>query len=76
MVGGGHVSVCVVNVTWINLDPLPLILNFLNQFCIASRLVCSLCEAMAGSLTVATTAVSLAKVAVIDSQSPMQLLSG
>jgi hypothetical protein len=30
-------------------------------------LVCSLCEAMAGSLSVASTAVSLAKVAVIDS---------
>jgi hypothetical protein len=40
---------------------------FLNQFWIASRLVCSLCEAMAGSLSMATTAVSAAKVAVVDS---------
>jgi hypothetical protein len=39
---------------------------FLNQFWIASRLVCSLCEAMAGSLSMATTAVSSAKVAVVD----------
>jgi hypothetical protein len=34
------------------------ILNFLNHFWVASRSVCSLCEAMAGSLYVATTAVS------------------
>jgi hypothetical protein len=40
---------------------------FLNQFWIASRSVCSLCDTMAGSLSVATTAVSLAKVAVVDS---------
>jgi hypothetical protein len=52
---------------WINLDPLALILHFLNQFWIASRLVCSLCEAMAGSLAMTSTAILLAKVAVIDS---------
>jgi hypothetical protein len=40
--------------------------SILNQFWIASRLICSLCEAMAGSLSVATTAVSSANVAVVD----------
>jgi hypothetical protein len=40
---------------------------FLNQFWISARLVCTFCEAMAGSLSVASTAVSLAKVAVVDS---------
>jgi hypothetical protein len=40
---------------------------FLNQVWIASRLVCNLCEAMAGSLSMATTAVLSAKVAVVDS---------
>jgi hypothetical protein len=39
---------------------------FLNQLWIASRLVCSLCEEMDGSLSVASTAVSSAKVDVID----------
>jgi hypothetical protein len=34
--GGGH----FVNVTWIDLDPLVLILHSSNQFWIASRLVC------------------------------------
>jgi hypothetical protein len=38
---------------------------FLNQFWIASRLVCSLCEVMAGSLSMASTAV-LSKVDVVD----------
>jgi hypothetical protein len=57
----------VVYVTWIDLDPFAFILHFLNQFWIASRLVCSLCEAMDGSLSVATTAVSSAKIAVVDS---------
>jgi hypothetical protein len=51
----------------IDLDPLALILLFLNQFSIASRLVCSLCDAMATSPPMASTAVLLAKVAVIDS---------
>jgi hypothetical protein len=41
--------------------------QFLNQFWIASRSVCSFCEAMAGSLPMASTAVSSAKVAVVDS---------
>jgi hypothetical protein len=39
---------------------------FLSQFWIASRLVCSLCEAIAGSLSVASTAVPSAKVAVVE----------
>jgi hypothetical protein len=43
------------------LDSLAFILHFLNQFWIACRSVCSLCEAMTGSLFVATTAVSSAK---------------
>jgi hypothetical protein len=62
---GGHVSFRVVNVTWINLHPLVFILHVLNQFWIASNLVCSFCEAI--SLSVASTAVSSAKVAVVDS---------
>jgi hypothetical protein len=40
---------------------------FLNQFWIASRLVSSLCEAMAESLSVDTIAVSSAKADVVDS---------
>jgi hypothetical protein len=56
-----------VNVTWIDLHSLAFILHFLNQFWIASRLVCSFCEAKVGSLSVATTAVSSSKVAVVDS---------
>jgi hypothetical protein len=64
---GGGVSLQVVNVTRTNLDQLASILHFLNHFWIASRLVCSFCEAMAGSLSVASTAVSSAKVAVVDS---------
>jgi hypothetical protein len=63
-----HVSLRVVNVTWINLDSLAFILHFLNQFWTASRLVCSFCEAMVGPLPATTaTAVSSAKVAVVDS---------
>jgi hypothetical protein len=41
-------------------------LGFLNQIWIATRLVCSFCEAMAGSLSEASTEVLLAKVAVVD----------
>jgi hypothetical protein len=41
--------------------------RYLNKFWIASRSVCSFCEAMAESLSLATTAVSSAKVAVVDS---------
>jgi hypothetical protein len=58
----GHVSFRVV----IDLDPLVFIHHFLNQFWIANGLVYSLCEAMAGSLYVATTALSSAKVAMVD----------
>jgi hypothetical protein len=54
----GHVSLCLVNVTWIDLDSFALILHFLNQFSVASRSVCSFCEAMAESLSMVTTAVS------------------
>jgi hypothetical protein len=57
----------VVNVVWTDLDSLAVILQFLIQFWIAARYVCNSCEAMAGSLSVASTAVSSAKVAVIDS---------
>jgi hypothetical protein len=39
----------------------------LRQFCIASRLVCSFCETMAGSLSVASTAVLSAEVTVVES---------
>jgi hypothetical protein len=56
-----------VNVTWVDLHPLAFILNFLNQCWIASRLVYSFCEAMSGSLSVASIAMSTAKVAVVDS---------
>jgi hypothetical protein len=63
----GHISFRVVNVTWIDLHALALILHFLNLFWIASKLVCSFCEVMTGSLSVASTAVSSAKVAVVGS---------
>jgi hypothetical protein len=46
-----------------NLDTLAFILHFLNQFWIAARLV----EATAKSLSEASSAVSSAKVAVVDS---------
>jgi hypothetical protein len=62
----GHVSRCVVNVTRIDLDSLTFILHF-KQVWIASKSVCRLCEAMAGSLSMATTAVLSAKFAVVDS---------
>jgi hypothetical protein len=52
---------------WIDLDSMNFILHLLNQFWVASRSVCSFCEAMAGSLSMATTAVSSAKVAAVDS---------
>jgi hypothetical protein len=60
------VSLRVVNVTWIALD-VSFYSPFLNQFWIAARLVCSLCGAMVGSLSVASTAVSSTMVAVVDS---------
>jgi hypothetical protein len=43
----------VVNVMCVDLDPLAFIPHFASQLCIASKLVCSLREAMAGSLSVA-----------------------
>jgi hypothetical protein len=49
------------------LDPLAFVLHFLNQFWIARWLVCTLCEAFAGSLSMATTAVLSAKFTVVDS---------
>jgi hypothetical protein len=50
-----------------NLDPLAFILHFLNQYWIAVRLVCSFCEAMAGTLSKASTAVFSVKVSVVYS---------
>jgi hypothetical protein len=38
--GGGYVTLRVVNVTGIDLDPFALVLHFLNQFWVASKLVC------------------------------------
>jgi hypothetical protein len=52
----------VVNVMCVDLDPLAFIHHFVSQLCVASKLVCSLCEAMAGLLLAAITAVSSAKV--------------
>jgi hypothetical protein len=59
----GQVSI----VTWNNLDLLASIPHLFNHFFDASRLVCSFCEAMPGSLSVANSAVSSANVAVVDS---------
>jgi hypothetical protein len=47
----------------VDLDPLDFSLHFASQLCIASKLVCSLFEAISESLSVAITAVSSAKVA-------------
>jgi hypothetical protein len=55
--GGGHVSLCMVNVTRTGLDLLAFILHFLNQFWAAARLVCSFCEAVSGSLSVASSSI-------------------
>jgi hypothetical protein len=54
---GGYVSLQVVNVTWTYLDLLAFILHILNQFWITARLVCRFLEAMASSLSMASTAV-------------------
>jgi hypothetical protein len=62
-VNRGHVLLRVLNVTCADLGPLVFILHFASQLCIASKLVRSLLEAMAGSLPVAIPAVSSAKVA-------------
>jgi hypothetical protein len=51
---------------WTDLDPLAFIFHFFNEFWIARRSVCSFCEAMAGSLSMDTTVISMAKVAVVD----------
>jgi hypothetical protein len=64
---GGHISLCVVNVKWTNLDPLCFILNFFNHFWMTSRLVCSFSEVQCGSFSVTTTAVLLVNVAEGDS---------
>jgi hypothetical protein len=48
-------------------DLLAFILHFLKQFWIASRLACNFYEAKAGLLSVASTALSPANVAVVDS---------
>jgi hypothetical protein len=56
-----------MNVMWTDFCSLAFILQLFNHFCIASRLVCSSCEAMPGSLSVANTAVSSANTAVVDS---------
>jgi hypothetical protein len=53
----------MVNVMCVDLESLVFILQFASQLYIASKLVCSLLEAIAGSLSVAITAVSSAKVA-------------
>jgi hypothetical protein len=64
---GGQVSPRVMNVIWTDLDSLAFILHLFSHFCIASGLVGSFCEAMPGSLSVASTAVYSANVAVVDS---------
>jgi hypothetical protein len=64
---GGQVALLVVNVIWIDLDSLAFILNFFHHVWIASRLFCSFCEAMPGSLPVANTTVSSANIMVGDS---------
>jgi hypothetical protein len=51
----------------VDLDPLAFMVHFASQLCIANKLVYSLLEAMAGSLSVAITAVLSAKVADIVS---------
>jgi hypothetical protein len=63
----GQAYLRVVNVTQTNLESLAFNLHFFNNFWVASRLVCSFCEAKPGSLPVADTAVSSAKVAVVVS---------
>jgi hypothetical protein len=56
-----------VNVTWTDLVSLALIIQFFIQDWIARRAVWSFWEAVAGSLSAATTAVSSAMVAVKES---------
>jgi hypothetical protein len=47
----------------VDLDPLAFFHHFVSQLCTASKLVCSLLEVMAVSLSVAITAASSAKIA-------------
>jgi hypothetical protein len=56
----------VVNVTWTALVSLALIRQFFSQDWIARRAVWSFWEAVAGSLSAATNAMSSAKVAVME----------
>jgi hypothetical protein len=63
---GGKVSLCVVHLTWTNLDSLAFILHLFKRFRIASRLVCSFCETVPRSLSVANIAAPLANVAVVE----------
>jgi hypothetical protein len=42
---GGHISLRVVNVTWIVLDPLDLILHSLNMHCSVNNCRCRICFA-------------------------------
>jgi hypothetical protein len=63
----GQVSLRVVNVTRTYLDTLASILHPFNHLRVPSRLVCSSCEAMSGSLSVATTAATSANVAAVGS---------
>jgi hypothetical protein len=58
-----YLTSSVVNVMCVDLGPLAFILHFASQLCIASKLVCSLLEAIVGSLSVAITALLSAKVA-------------
>lgn len=55
----GYICLC--------LDALPFIHHFINQFWNATAQVCSFCEATAGSLSTAGTAVQSAKFVVVDS---------
>jgi hypothetical protein len=64
--GGGGGSALCGECEWTDLDLLAFILHVFSQFWVAARLVCSFCEALAGSLSVTSTAVSLANV-VVDS---------
>jgi uncharacterized membrane protein YhhN len=57
----------VLDAMWTELDPVTLLLHFLNQFLIAATLLCSFWETMAGSLFVASTALSSIIVSVVDS---------
>jgi hypothetical protein len=63
----GHVCLHVVDVMRVDFDPLAFILHFINQSLIAGKVLCSLCKAMARTLSVATAAILPARVAVVDS---------